>query len=215
MKILIYTPPFRDNSAGIRVLRKLMEMLTKAGHEVDSGTHLKSANDQVHVIPDIVDRATIQSEMVVRYALAPPRLHGLGDHVFQEPVVFTWLKKYCPEAVEFHIDVLDRDIFYNQNTTRCFESVYNLGRVNHPKIPGHVCITQGWPNDRVVLAKLFNSTQTFYSYDRETLLNYEAKECGCKVIVMESGEFTPFNESLPIPTPLKSFTDPIKKAFNL
>jgi len=211
MDFVIWTPGYADHSAGIRCLHRLAERLRGAGHTVTQNLANHAYDDQVHVIPDVVYRRNITSRNVVRYALAPPRLHGTGDASFaSEPCGFTWLQKYNPELVEFHLDLVDRSIFHERGRLRHQQRLHNTGRNCAPEMPGAVNITKFWPGDRRMLAHMLSVTEQFYNADRESLLNYEARLCGCAVFVPNpAGGWMPFTDELPAETPLAVFTEGI------
>jgi hypothetical protein len=106
MKFLIYAPPYRNSSAGIRVLHRLAGELTKLGcnsfvftdwHEVDK---LKPhVGECVVVYPEIVRGNPMGAKNVVRYVLNTPGYMGLNDSTYADSeLVFVYNKALLPAA---------------------------------------------------------------------------------------------------------------------
>lgn len=239
MEFVIWSPPWVESSAGIRVLYKLGNLLRLAGHSVEHSTSPFAYPHQVHVIPDVVWREQIQSAQVVRYCLAPPGIHGSGDADYvNEPLVFTWLQRHYPAGIEFHVPALDADIFTDLKMERSIPRVFHLGRKGHAPVPGAVNISKAHPtgpNSRAKLCAIFNKAVEFYNWDAMSLMNLEAQACGARVFVpAEDGdaqdghrplvrtaerrtvagtEWVEFYDELPKESALEVFLGPIRKMF--
>jgi len=106
MKFLIYAPPYRNSSAGIRVLHRLAEELTKMGcnsfvftdwHESDKlKPHI---GECVVVYPEIIRGNPMGANNVVRYVLNTPGFMGLSDTTYADSeLVFVFNKTLLPAA---------------------------------------------------------------------------------------------------------------------
>jgi O-antigen biosynthesis protein len=106
MKFLIYAPPYRNSSAGIRVLHRLSEELTKLGcnsfvfTDWSETERLKPyIGDCVVVYPEIIRGNPMGAKNVVRYVLNTPGYLGLCDATYADSeLVFVYNKALLPAA---------------------------------------------------------------------------------------------------------------------
>ncbi len=106
MKFFIFAPPYRNSSAGIRVLHRLAGELTKLGcnsfvftdwHEADKlKPHI---GECIVVYPEIVRGNPMGAKNVVRYVLNRPGFMGLSDTTYADSeLVFVYNKALLPAA---------------------------------------------------------------------------------------------------------------------
>jgi hypothetical protein len=106
MKFLIYAPPYRNSSAGIRVLHRLAEELNKLGCNAFAFTDWREAEKlkpyigkSVVVYPEVVRGNPMGAKNVVRYVLNTPGFMGLSDTTYADSeLVFVYTKALLPAA---------------------------------------------------------------------------------------------------------------------
>ena len=149
----IYTPNYRRNSAGIRVLHMLCDALNRSGYEAyvvanvlnpDLMTsclttevralHRSQGLEPIAVYPEIIDGNPLEAGVVVRYLLNQPGYLG-GSGVYDpDDLQFAYsrglLQPGIPEENVLHLPPIDLSIFCPPV---------------HPdkRIPGKVCYYQG------------------------------------------------------------------------
>jgi hypothetical protein len=106
VKFLIYAPPYRNSSAGIRVLHRLAEELNKLGCNAfvftawqETETLKPHIGDCVVVYPEVVRGNPIGAKNVVRYVLNTPGFMGFSDSTYADSeLVFAYTKALLPAA---------------------------------------------------------------------------------------------------------------------
>lgn len=214
---LIVTPDYVEQSAGIRVMHKLVSLLNARGHEAYSSAvvtgypgervpHSQAkfewlAKVSIVIYPDIVHGNPLNSRYVVRYALNTPGRLG-GDAVYPPDVpcfaysnLFAPALKRCDGVVQ--IETIEEDIFTNHGSEARPLTCWYMGkaegrvvRVDAAETGYQITRFPRWPNSRRALADLFNKSHALYTYDGCTALMDEARLCGCPVVVMPNYEWT-------------------------
>jgi O-antigen biosynthesis protein len=106
MKFLIYAPPYRNSSAGIRVLHRLGQELNNIGCNAfvftawNKTAELKpNIGDCIVVYPEIVTGNPMGAKHVVRYVLNTPGFNGVGDSIYADSeLVFVYNKALLTAA---------------------------------------------------------------------------------------------------------------------
>jgi len=106
MKFLIYAPPYRNSSAGVRVLHRLAEELTKLGCNSFVFTDWRETDklkphigECVVVYPEVIRGNPMGAKNVVRYVLNTPGFMGLSDTTYADSeLVFAYTKVLLPAA---------------------------------------------------------------------------------------------------------------------
>lgn len=209
--IIIYTYSFNEGSGGIKVMHKLCELLRKNGFEsylyINWGTNAHNPEyDTIEVTQEIMDNIRncivlypegvwgnpLNAKHVVRWILNFVDL-GVCKSWLRSDVVFFYMDFYFNEHIGHEkrilnvIDFHEKD-FINLNLPRkgtCYtirKGVDNPDWYIHP--PDSIEITKEMCSDRERLVDLFNTTETFYSYDDHTFLSVQAAMCGCNSVVV-------------------------------
>jgi O-antigen biosynthesis protein len=192
----ILAPPYRHNSAGVRALYRLGELLRERGYTVTMTQGVSTYKDAIAIYPETAPGNVLGAKTVVRWVLFFPGALG-GDTEFNsEEIVFTYDLKYF-SAPLLTINTTEK-FFRDEKRERkggCFwvGKGYNIPRI--PETPSLTEITKDWPSSRQELACLFNKKEVFYTYDSCTALIDEAQRCGCKVIVIPTEIGCPVTES--------------------
>jgi hypothetical protein len=187
---IIVAPPYRNSSAGVRVLYKLGDMLKQRGYDVKITEGCPIPQGTICIYPEGVKGNPLGAKTVVRYVLYYPGvLDGDKEYAASE-IIFTYDKQYF-DAPVLTIPVIE-DFFRNENLPRsggCFWIGKGTLKPDFKLLPeteGLTEITYDWPETREGMAKLFNEKEVFYTYDNCTAMSDEAKRCGCQVIVIGS-----------------------------
>ncbi len=178
-------PPYRHNSAGVRVLYELRRQLEEHGYEVQIAQVGEAPPESIVIYPETVSGNPMKGKRVVRFVLNIPGLLG-GDKKYNpEEQIFTYLKRFY-DAPVLTVPCIE-DFFRDEHLPRSGACLWNGRGINLPRIPeteGATEITYDWPADRRSLARLFNEKEIFYSYDDCTALIIEARRSGCEVVVI-------------------------------
>ena len=193
---IIIAPPYRNSSAGVRVLYKLGDMLKERGYKVEMSEGCPIPQGTICVYPEGVPGNPLGAETVVRYVLFYPGRHN-GDKEFaQKEIVFTFDKKFY-DAPFLTIPTIE-DFFQDYGLKRsgaCFWVGKGLDKPRVPETEGLIEITYDWPESRKELAQLLNQSEVFFTYDNCTALIQEARQCGCQVVVIGGEDKTDYLES--------------------
>lgn len=194
MKWAIVTPDYTEKSAGVEVMHTLCHRLNEAGEyafvtcqRIRDGYkyEMPTMEPDVIVIPDVappIDPKTFPNVIKVRYCLYYPGAHGSGPKEYDEDVIFTFMRKFYPEGIEFSINTLDKNLFYKESKAlRVFQTVY-IGKGKPSE--GHdfkkydFILTRTEPAIKSNLATILRATNAFYSFDNDTKMSEEAQACG-------------------------------------
>lgn len=216
---IIVAPPFRHNSAGIRVLHKLGHLLTEAGQtayifnkktnpkwSISSISFAKTykliKKGAIVIYPEIVKGNPLNSQVVVRYVLNNPGLLG-GDKVFDgSEIVFYFTRLLAPNTAAHKrvlcLPTIETDIFFADQREKDLDYLVYFGK--HPIIknyPKEKVISNSWPAKSFELAELLRRCRKLISYDNFTALTFEATLCGCLAVIVPDGfrEKADFNNS--------------------
>lgn len=201
---IIFAPPYRHNSAGIKVLYELSYQLNNHGYESyvfvwDGKSYLSDKYricnydfmmDNLSLIwiiyPEIVRDNPVGAKNVIRYVLNIPGFIG-GDKTYDSSeVVFAYnshISKHagnCPILKTPHINL---DICKDYKLSRKGSYFYvgkgrNVPRKSELEEIEIINVTTQQLYD------LFNRCEVFYTYDDMTSLCEEARLCGCPVVIL-------------------------------
>lgn len=192
---LIVTPFYADCCAGIKVLHKLADKLRSNGYEVYKTTDPinydvgRVKREGVVVYPEIIQGNPLRANNVVRWDLNKPvQDYPISDLIFSYNEM---LLRYSKAKDILNIDAIE-DFFckpgVEDRTKVCFWIGKGRGTPMVKETDGAIEITHGWPTPRTELAKLFQESKVFYTYDNFTALIDEARLCGCPVVIIPSGQ---------------------------
>lgn len=198
---IISAPDHRTSSAGIRALHLLCKILNDNCCEayITSKSTIKGSkslygNDPklkqmiidgaIAVYPEISLKNYLWSKNPVGWLL------NSGKFEFErEGLIFTFQKTYgdyetlCLTEIE--------DFFNNEhNYKRKYNSVYvGKGRADERMdvVKDRVLITYKYPKDRRKLAEILKQSKALYNFDANSMINAEARLCGCPVVILENG----------------------------
>lgn len=185
---LILAPPYRDDSAGIRMLYALRDRLAAAGYQatiVQGGT---APPDAVVIYPETAPGNPLGGKTVVRYILNHPGSYGIpmGD----APGDLRWtcnrdaLRPYVADDDHVLCVPILEDCFHDAGLPRSGAWVYVGKGSSANRLP----ITDGLPEltgkTRAEVARILQTAEILYTYDGFSMVVHEAKACGCPVVVL-------------------------------
>ena len=190
MKFTVYAPFYTDKSGGHWYLHFLCDQLNRIGHETviyvyDYGNtnpdfiapqgHIEGS---VVIYPETIADNPLQANKVVRYLLNKDGLLKgkkivWGDTDF--PLSFA--KEYRDDCDILGYDICDPHTFYDMGLDRTYNSFY-IGKGEGNPLPNCVEITRQFPAEKAELAKIFNESRIFFSYDCCSATNLDAVLCG-------------------------------------
>lgn len=183
---VIMAPEYRHNSAGVRVMHKLRDLLEERGYHAEIATAGQAPDSAIAVYPETVSGNPLGGKTVVRYVLFFPGKLG-GDEAYdQNEIIFTYDSRYYRDVPRLKISIIE-DFFRNEGLPRSGGCFYVGKGKDVPRIPetdGLTEITRAWPEKRTDLARLLNECEVFYTYDQYTAMADEAELCGCRVVVI-------------------------------
>jgi len=204
---LIVAPGFAHQSGGIKVLHRLCHLLNQRGFTAyitgakaplhyEGYCNTRSINELskeelsylqnrgIVVYPDIIPGNPLCFTTVVRWFVgltckAPPfemvfsysehlRVHGSAEN----------------NLMIWHIEDFFQEPATENRTIKCFRVGKGTSIPKVPETEDAIEITNFYPPRREELARLFQCSEVFYSYDECTILNSEARLCGCPVVVL-------------------------------
>jgi hypothetical protein len=214
---VIDAPPYRNSSAGVRVLHRLCHLLNQLGEDAALTTEVlhspwntkssaRIGPETVVIYPESVSGNPLGASRVVRYFVLSRAgaVSAGGPYTSSDLVVYLddWLRESAsisareilPISHRLFISVLEPDIFFPRTGVRIVDCVY-VGKAGEraKRFPQHAPfwryqITERRPTSRDGLATLLRCTRTLYSYDRTSALPFEASICGAHVrVVTDSG----------------------------
>lgn len=217
---IIYTPSFNSSEGGVTVLHKLCHHLNELGHSAylwpmgfdfsafktnpqyntplaDPAISRNQLKHAIVIYPEIVTDNPLNAPNVVRWLLHKPGFFTgkikFGKHDF---ILGYSPFGYKDISLQIHYELVITEnhfnIFYNYNnpirTGSCFTKRKNTNAVLiHDLCDSEEIINSAPTQD---LAKLFNKTKYFYSYDPYTFLCTQAALCGCIPIVIPQKNLT-------------------------
>jgi len=191
----IWSPPYQHNSGGLRVLRRLADLLRESGAEVEVSMKPGNNNgDTVAIYPEITWGNPFGVKHVVRYICCRPGLIG-GPVDFPKTDLLVWYDSVLnsnPAAMCLTIPTIELDLFNTVGVGKRDTTCYWIGKGRDfmdCAPTGEIKITPEWPPTRKDLAVLLKRSKVLYSYDSLTALNTEAPLCGCPVVIMKEGCF--------------------------
>lgn len=191
---VIVAPPYRNSSAGVRVLYKLGEMLKERGYEVKMTEGCIIPQGTICVYPEGVKGNPLDADTVVRYVLYYPGVLDGDKEYAKSEIIFTYHKQFY-DAPVLTISVIE-DFFRNENLPRSggcfwvgkgmqgFAQDFEEFNKELMKLSNITEITYDWPATREEMPRLFNEKEVFYTYDNCTAMIDEARRCGCRVEVI-------------------------------
>jgi hypothetical protein len=215
---VVFSGPYRSNSAGIYCLHKLCDELNRLGFpsfttggdiaapnmdapmiDVDAAAALCSRGF-IAVYGETVSGNPLGAAVVVRWVLNRPGLLGGDDEYDRSELVFSYSNAYTPYiknrvAGKLHMPTIDQDLFYcsDSDPFKRNLSCYYVGKSNWKD---GICdptrtfeITRLAPQ-KPELGKIFRASKVLYCFDNSTILIYEALLCGCPVVVIPDGTQT-------------------------
>ena len=220
----VLSPDYRRNSAGIRVMHMLCDVLNRSGYEAYIvanvlnpelmtpqltnqviALHKQQGLEPVMVYPEVVSGNPLGGDVVVRYILNTPGFLNGGKDYGEEDIMFSFSKGLLlPGMPEEHV------MFLQPIDLNVFRLPDNPAR----RIAGKVCYYQGrtgtgvdknmLPPDAIEITSSYPATweglvdifQTseFFYSSATTALSAEAALCGCIGVVIP-GEGAPLNFS--------------------
>jgi hypothetical protein len=184
---IIMAPPYRNSSGGVRALHELRNHLESSGYEAKIFQGGDAPPNAIVIYPETVSGNPMKARTVVRYVLNYPGLLGGDSSYSPNDIIFTYSPAFYPTAPLLTVPIIE-PFFRDYGLPRsggCFWVGKGAGKVDEiPETSGMAEITYSWPETREELARFLNTKETFYSYDDFTALAYEAKLCGCKVIII-------------------------------
>lgn len=213
---IIFTLPYRGNSAGIRALWLLGEKLIERGFKVystyqtPSQFHLqtlsnweilkKSADPNTVVIyPEVIFGNPFKAINVVRWCLNRPGFLS-GDRIYApDEMVFIYsemLRNYVMNDIKgvLNMPTLDKSLFFEDISVKKDIETYYVGKGEF--IPGLIDtskiveITRQTPPNRKDLSKLLQRSKVLYCFDSMTALTTEARACNTPVICLNIHDFS-------------------------
>lgn len=193
-RYVIWSPPYRHNSGGIRALTALRDELRRRGRLAD--LHYELTRDDpfdpvadIVVYPEIVASNPLGGRHVVRWLLNKATLPDDG-------LIFEWVDGMDPRAAgRLTVDAIEADVFYADSSQPHVDGRVLLwehkGTVD-PRLvpPGAVPITYAWPATRTALADQLRSADYLLTFDPFTMLTLEAQLCHTPVLLYPTGQWT-------------------------
>jgi glycosyltransferase involved in cell wall biosynthesis len=204
---IIWTPPYYQQSAGIRVIHKLVHLLNDAGYEAYATSGIINpkwnepkatqydTENSIAVYPEIVNGNPLGIKNVVRYILQTPGIFGEEKQYGKDDLFVYYSRMFHDEGPYLNIPVIEREWFRSVPRYIRSGNVYWLGTKNittpsPDKVRGWRQITQEWPESREELADLLKRSKCLYVWDAMSMLVSEATLCGCPVVIMDEGRFS-------------------------
>jgi len=194
MKFFIHTPPYCNTSAGIRVLYKLSNLIAQSGHESvpivfgEEPWQQVVSDDDVVIYPEVTIGNPLRGKKIVRYLLNIPGACG-GDGKFSiDDYLISFNKQHADLTGGKYMPILVLEEFFcDDHLAKTHDALWvgkyrGLNPINITAIP----ITYSFPVNRKLLAEFLKHTDTLYTLDKLSMLNYEALACGAKVIFVDS-----------------------------
>ena len=202
----IVSPPYAHCCGGIRALHELNRLLGERGLvsmlSCDA-PHIPAWRDNAVVVyPEIVKGNPLGFRHVARWDLYfPAHQYTANEVVFAFDELYRARGSQAPPenilgmvlAEEFFREAVSgqSSVVSGGRTKRCFWRGKGAATPLVAETAGCIEITTAWPATRLELAKLFQESEVFYSYDNFTALIAEARLCGCPVVLIPSAQIRP------------------------
>lgn len=183
MDYVIWAPSFLHNSAGIRALYKLGDVLNAKGYETKVCPPKDAAmSDAIHIFPESINgRPRVSARGVVRWLLNK-QMYPI-DPADQ---VFVWTKGLDESKPRLALDMIEPEYFYPDEGKRSGTLIYTgKGNVRDNQVDG-TFLTRYWPGTREELGEVLRGAELVVSYDPFSMLNVEATLCGTPVVILQS-----------------------------
>lgn len=209
---VIWIYPYRNSSAGIRVMHRLCHELRQRGQEAYvypgwpnpdwneawlADPREVLARDAIAVYPEVVSGNLLGASRVARYILNVPGLLGGDKQYDPAEMLFCYspcLREYVPSDDRIlNLPVIEPELF---NAVGAFwqerRGVVNYqGKGRAYAMPGDTTtITWQWPETRREVAELLRRAEWFVTSDTMTALTTEARLCGCPTVLLPDGHVT-------------------------
>jgi hypothetical protein len=201
MNWFIFTPAYRYNCAGIRVLHRLCHKLNELGEKAFISTPVaegiwntpfkeQPGPDDIVIYPEITHGNPLKVKHVVRYVLYYPGVNGGEKKYDNSEMVIYFDEKYriCPGAV-IRISTFNEKGFYDSGKNKTLELVF-VGKGNRHSAPwpmSAIEITSNWPRSRDETIDLLRQAKYVYSYDLNTSILIEAYLCKARIYIPVNG----------------------------
>jgi len=213
LRFIHFVPPYNHRSAGIRAVHYFAYLMRKAGYNAyvnnignPWGVPIYEGfadESDIVIYPEYIGGVNLlRAKNIARWILFyPSQLFGdciIPANEYVMPYA-KWLydetkSQYAGELTEDNIlelPTIEEGLF--KPAPKTIESAYWVYKGAHhydPTLVPHnsVEITATFPSTRQALAKLLGATKTFYTFDHDTAMSFEAKLSGCKVILLEKGK---------------------------
>lgn len=208
---VIVSPDFTPICGGIKALHRLCHILNTKGYdayitgrkaqpqynghcntkhisELSTEERIWLQHNGIVVYPDIVEGNPLCFNTVVHWELAVA--HANNDH----DLVFTFLENQSDVKIENNLFIwYAEECFKLPDVDARVKTCYVVHKGAHlTRIPetNPPCIDV-WNKSADRIAKIFQESKIFYSYDDMTGLNTEARLCGCPVKIIGYTAMTP------------------------
>ena len=209
-RYVIVAPPFRHNSAGIRVLYELQKWLVCAGLDAIvctycTGYPVEQFIDDIVIYPEVAPGNLLNARRVVRYLLNVPGKLAGGDKTYDPNEL---LVAYNPELAHLAngvmLEVPSIEPFFNSLGASNTGNAVFVGKGRdlglHPS--DCIAITKAYPTSRRAVADLLRATKTLYMYDDFSMISREATNCGCDVkLIRKDGAVVDYPKASPTHVP--------------
>ena len=201
-RYVIVAPPYKHNSAGIRVLYDLQKWLIRAGLDAIvvtwfQGYPVEQFQDDIVIYPEVAPGNLLGAQKVIRYIMNVPGKLGMGEKSYDpKEILIAYNKDLVPYSGGRILQVPSVEPFFHDSNTQKTCDVFFVGKGNdlgvHP--PEAVAITKVFPAKRREMARLLRQARVLYSYDDFSMILYEAKLCGCHVkVINKDGQFVDYD----------------------
>lgn len=206
----IVCPPYRQQSAGIRLLHELCSVLNQMGYEayVDSSStlgtlwtpcltqatklaHYRAGKKPIVVYPEVVTGSPMGLGQVVRYVLNYPGLLG-GDKIYaNDELVYTFQHCFFPEAQRLYLPTINlRNIELDrleQDQRTAVAYYHNRYTKAGGKLrdfgPDAIEISSTFPATNQETLAILKKAKVLYTYEASGIV-LEAALCGCAVVLI-------------------------------
>ncbi len=213
-----HVPRYVANSAGIRAVHYLTELLRGGGHEVTVTNPKRfgwgaprAAADAVAVYPDCIGPSNpLQAKCVVRFMFAPPswpRPYFFGggptggriaaddlvviyDNWYRNDVAWHYEGELRADCV-LPVPCIERGLFAPESKT--IDRVIYTGKTDFGIRWDAVPVITRTSHSRAEAARMLCQAKRFYTLDHYTMMAHEAALCGCRVYrLFPNGESVPY-----------------------
>lgn len=211
MRFIHYTFPYRDNSAGVRVIHRFCHVMRKCGYDAyitDQGNpewdtpqwnRLLHDPQDIVIYPETVAGNPLGAWKVVRYILYYPRRRGL---TYINPIDYALpYHEYVVEDLKavttqrhfytLPLGCIEPGLFYPEEKSNLVAYYVGKGEVDPRFLMVGIKLDD---LQRPALANVLRKTKRFFTYDEKTAVTAEAMLCGCECWLIEGGIAVPITE---------------------